>query len=190
MKVFGHMFKSKAVQLGFVALALVQALPAQADDLKKSCRDYVQGFYNFYLVDSCKDNEKTPCDIRVFNNKKYSFSPELQRLLRADYAAQAKVSDEIVGLDFDPYMASQEAPKKYIADPAKPGRKANSYMVAVYDMTEGKRPARPAVTPELSYENGKWVFTNFHYGKGADGSDDNLIAALKGLAESRRHPPK
>jgi hypothetical protein len=135
-----------------------------------------------------------PTEMRVIKEKKYAFSAQLEKLLRADYEASAKVSGEIVGLDFDPFTASQEELEHYSADKVTllsgKGKKTDSYLVDVYSVRGGKKEAKPAVIPELVNEQGKWVFVNFHYGKTEFPENENLISVLKALAKSRLQPAK
>jgi hypothetical protein len=41
------------------------------------------------------------------------------------------------------------------------------------------------VLPEMKQENGRWVFTNFHYPDVTTPTDENLIAELKSLRTER-----
>jgi hypothetical protein len=178
----------------WLLVCLAWSLPASAAlDVKKSCQDHVQRFYNYYLHYP-NDPGPMPTEMRVIKEKKYAFSAQLEKLLRADYEASAKVSGEIVGLDFDPFTASQEELEHYSADKVTllsgKGKKTDSYLVDVYSVRGGKKEAKPAVIPELVNEQGKWVFVNFHYGKTEFPENENLISVLKALAKSRLQPAK
>jgi hypothetical protein len=39
--------------------------------------------------------------------------------------------------------------------------------------------------PELAFENGKWVFTNFHYGDSDIPANENLLSVLQQLKKER-----
>lgn len=160
---------------------------APGGDLKKSCHDYVQRFYDYYIAGIEKTEPLMP-EQRALNNKNYAFSPELRKRLKEDAEASAKSPGEIVGLDFDPFANCQDSPGRYVA--AKVSSVGRSYLVDVYGIDGGKRSAQPAVTPELVYEKGKWVFVNFHYGKTNIPENENLLSVLKALAASRAQPAK
>jgi hypothetical protein len=76
-----------------------------------SVRKFVQGFYDWYAPLAAKESDVQPLKVR-----RADFNPELVRALEADRAAQAKVSGYIVGLDWDPYLASQDSGDRYDID--------------------------------------------------------------------------
>jgi hypothetical protein len=103
-------------------------------------------------------------------------------------AAAAKNSDEIVGLDFDPFLNTQDPCNRY--EVGKAIAKGNSYWVEVYGICSGKRSAKPDVWPEVVRVNGHWRFANFHYehqaGEYPDSAD--LLGILKTLRQDRQKP--
>ena len=103
--------------------------------------------------------------------------------LREDSQAQAKAHGEIVGIDWDPFLNSQDPEDQYEA--VKVTQIGERYFVDVYGLDVGKRHEKPDVVVELRQEAGKWVFVNFH---SIDGH--NLLASLKSLAESRHKQSK
>ncbi len=168
--------------------APVQAKPAASlqksavANNAKSCSDFVQNFYNWYVVQM---NLKTgPASLdKILTMKPQSFSAELAKQLKADSAASAKVKDEIVGLDFDPILATQSDTNKYVAGAVT--TKGATYLVPMFDRTENKIAKEPAVTAELIYSNGNFVFTNFHYQKTDIPVNENLLGRLKTLRDDR-----
>ncbi|PZM77774.1 MAG: hypothetical protein DKT66_26210 [Candidatus Melainabacteria bacterium] len=144
-------------------------------NLEASSRGFVQSFYKWYLT---KPESNHACKQRPS-----AFSPELLKMLNDDYAASQKVSGEIVGLDFDPFLDTNAEPfVNYVATNVT--RKGENYLVQV-DGKGGNRTDKSRIQPEVAYKNGKWQFVNFHY-PGAKGTNENLLSILKTLRSDRR----
>lgn len=149
-----------------------------------SCRSFVQKFYDWYVRLAAKAHKIPSCDLAM-KTRPSAFSRELRQRLAEDSAAQAKVKDLIVGIDFDPFLNAQDFADRYLAQ--KVTRRSESYLVEVHGITAGKRNQRPDVIPELVQRNGRWTFVNFHYPPGEDGSGkSDLLTILKQLREERR----
>jgi len=169
-----------------IAAALLGAVmsPATVADAVKSSdagggenasRSFVQSFYKWYLGKPQAD--------RAYKDKASAFSPELLKQLKEDFAASQKVSDEAVGLDFDPFLSTNAEPHaRYVA--TKVTKKDNNYLVQV-DGSGGNRTDHTRIVPEVAYKYGRCQFVNFHY---ADSKppDDNLLSILKRLRDDRR----
>jgi hypothetical protein len=166
----------------FLFLALSWTVAGSPPDLQKSCRDFVQGFYDWYVPKALKVNVR-PANL-VLKYKSSAFSPELVRALQEDSEAQAKSPHQLVGLDFDPFLNSQDPSQRYVVGNVTV--KGDRYWVEVYSITLGKRSPKPDVVPELMLKDGQWIFMNFHYGKSERSADENLVSTLKAL---RRHAP-
>jgi hypothetical protein len=156
-------------------------------NLEESCRKFVQGFYDWYVPKAAAPDDKNagPSSDLALKQWRASFSAELYRLLREDSEAQAK-ADEIVGLDWDPFLNTQD-PGDPPGDPYVVGsvkRKGESYWVEVYRRSSGKLSEKPLVIPELVFKNGRWIFVNFH------GESGDLLSALKYLRKTRQEPAK
>jgi hypothetical protein len=158
------------------------AIPSAQAQSALSAKGFVQSFYTWYIPQMTK-NVPVPSDQRILKERASSFSPTLLAMLKEDLAASAKVPDEIVGLDFDPYINGQDTPTRYLAGKVIP--KDKCYWVEVFDVSSGKKGKSPAVTPEVKFVKGKWIFTNFHYGKTNIPENENLISILKALKASR-----
>jgi hypothetical protein len=76
-------------------------------EIERSCRAFVQGFYNWYVRKPIKESPKgDPLDL-----KRSAFDPELRRQLKP-YDA---VDREGVGaLDFDPILTGSTIPLTYV----------------------------------------------------------------------------
>ena len=164
-------------------LAFACSLNAQEmtrQQLSDSAKHFAQEFYSWY-VRTAQNEHAAPAWDFALKHRSSAFSPELLRALKEDSAAQANSPGEIVGLDFDPFLASQDPEDRY--EVGKVTQKGKSYWVEVYGVRSGKRIEPAAVLAELLRRNGHWTFVNFHY-PGPYGND--LLSILKLLREDRQ----
>jgi hypothetical protein len=103
--------------------------------------------------------------------------------LKDDLEASSRSPDEIVGLDFDPFLNTQDPKKNYVV--GKAAFQGDRWRVEIFVLTEGKKPANPDVVAEAARRNGRWVFLNFHYGKSVSPENENLVSVLQALKRSR-----
>jgi hypothetical protein len=179
---------SKAFQAALVLLLFVVAdvrQAAVAAEPAKECGQFVQKFYDWYVAREkalTKANSHKDVMEVAMREKRSSFSPELLKASQEDVAAAHKDPGEIVGLDFDPILNSQEEPERYVVGEVHV--KGDHYLVDVFDFLEGKKNAKPWVVPELVSKNGQWIFSNFHYEK------ENLVSVLEQLKKERNETRK
>jgi len=147
-----------------------------------ACKRFVQEFYDWYCKTTPQGLSDLPED-RAMKDRGSSFSPSLRQKLKDDFEASARVKDEIVGLDFDPYLNSQDPDEHYVA--GKVTSSGKNYLVEMHGVRGGKQNTGPDVTPEVASENGKFVFVNFHYGKSEFPENENLVSILDALKKSR-----
>ncbi|HLW83486.1 MAG TPA: hypothetical protein VKS20_15720 [Candidatus Acidoferrales bacterium] len=153
-------------------------------ELQKSAQVFVQGFYDWYMPIAQKNNSRPAFNV-VLENKPHLLSPGLFRALEKDSEAATKSSD-LVGLDFDPFLNSQDPgdpPDHYAV--GKVVRKRDSYSVEVFAVHSGEKGKSPVVLPEIERRNKRWVFANFYYPRSGD-----LLSTLRLLAKNRRGPAK
>src|SRR6266851_10290261 len=161
--------------LGSSAVFAADPSPQQA-----AASQFVQRFYDWYTPLALKES-KTPSSDQALSKRSAAFDPPLLRALKIDADAQRRTPDDIVGLDFDPFLNSQDPDHKYmVGDVTESG---GAYLVNVYGVRKGKREAKPSVVAELKPAKDSFVFTNFRYG-----ADGDLVAILKQLADERAHP--
>lgn len=161
--------------LGF-SVRPVYGQTAGEQETQESCRKFVQAFYDWYLSKEGRSGKmSTPSMDIVLKRKAEVLSPELYRLLKEDREAQKKATGDIVGIDFDPFLYSQDPSVHFEA--VNVTRKGPSYFVGVYGVQSGKRQEH--VIPELVQQDGHWIFVNFHYGKNQWSDDSNLLQILK-----------
>ncbi len=154
----------------------------------KPLRDFVQSFYDWYVPLAQGENSVTASDLAL-KYQTSAFSPELYQALKEDSEAQAKAT-EIVGLDFDPFLNTQDPCEHY--EVGKIARKGEIYKIDVHSVCSGKKSKEPAVVPEVMRKNGRWVFMNFVYEnliKQYPNSAD-LMSMLKLLRQERQNPSK
>jgi hypothetical protein len=144
-----------------------------------SAAEFVQRFYDWYVPLAHQDT-KSPPWILALNKRGAEFDSGLSRALREDWAAQRRVHDDIVGLDFDPILMSQDPLDKYTV--GNVSEEGGAYLVSVYGVQDGHRADKPSVVAELKPSKGAFIFTNFRYG-----ADGDLLGTLKILREQRAH---
>lgn len=150
-------------------LLIFLALP-RATTAPKSARDFVQKFYNWYVA---KGDDALRISLK---QRSADLTPELARALKEDQAAQDKVEGEIVGLDFDPFLNSQDPCPRYETGAV------NGSRIDIHSVCEGRKSRRPDATVEVVSKNGRWLIANIHYPEG--GGD--LLSILKQLRQDRR----
>ncbi|MGA9853198.1 MAG: hypothetical protein WBR15_09735 [Gammaproteobacteria bacterium] len=123
-------------------------------------RDFVQAFYGWYVPEALKAQEEPAWNVAL-KYKSGAFSRELYHALNEDAEAQAKTSGVIVGLDFDPFLNTQEPCRRY--EVGKIASQKSSYRIDIFGVCSGKRNEKPDVVAEVAHGNGNLVFTNFVY---------------------------
>ncbi len=146
-------------------------------------KTFVQTFYDWYAA--TQQNFKKTMELETVMKKKAAdFTAELNKRLNDDIAAQKKSPDELIGLDFDPFLSTNSEPyAKYLA--TKVTQKGDAYLVEVHGVAKGKTLNKATVTPEVKQIKGKWQFANFHYGKSEFPENENLLSVLKVLKKGR-----
>src|ERR1700730_4417086 len=159
----------------FLALAASSSIQAQVKphgDNEESCRGFVLRFYDWYVPKVLKEGSVRALDLAL-KYKGDSFDFELSRQLKEDSQAQAKVTGEIVGIDFDPFLNSQDPDERYMV--GKVTLKDGRYWVEVYAVRPGMKSEKPVVMPELARKDGGWLFVNFHYPNSDRPETENLL---------------
>ncbi|MGA2184263.1 MAG: hypothetical protein ABSH47_14670 [Bryobacteraceae bacterium] len=166
-----------------VCLLLAASLcSAQAAAASASPREFVQEFYSWYSSKAVQNHASRAWDIAV-RDRSAAFSSEILRALKADSVAQDKSTGDIVGLDFDPFLYSQDPAQRY--EVSKVTAKGTGWLVEVSGVRAGKKSGKAGVVAEVSPANGGWQFVNFHYEEGQD-----LMTVLKLLREDRQKDSK
>jgi hypothetical protein len=154
------------------ALAAAPWLAAEAPTPASRAQAFVAAFYAWYQGPS------KPQDVAaVLRAKKDALAPELYRALEADLAASRKNKDEVVGLDFDPFLNTQEDSPALVAGPAVADGSAHRVPVI-------EPGGKTRVTVEVDCAAACRI-TNLHYPNAPSPDDENLLALLKLLARDR-----
>ena len=173
-----------------VAQQAAQAL-VETDD-EKSCREFVQGFYDWYAAPVKRDQQHRAGVLSsddVLRFRPYIFDARLFKLLKEDRDVQSRNPGYITGLESDPFFNSQDPMPKYQVQSVT--IKDGHCRALVQGVADEKFAAteKQQVEPELALKGTKWIFVNFHY---PDESYpwDNLIDELIWLRNERSHPKK
>lgn len=169
----------RALCLGVLALAAVScrareaatvegSLPLAAID---SARQFAQRFYAWYVPSGAR------FELAVRDSGQY-FEPSLLAAMREDIAASAASKDEIVGLDWDPFLATQDPCPGYRLGAAS-SRGDRVVVPVVGDCTQ-RADSSPDVVAYLARGAHGWVFADF-----GGTSEGTLLRDLAGLKRER-----
>ena len=157
--------------------------PAQAKaavDSAAVARDAVSRFYAWYVPTSAN----TPLtDMLALKDARWRFAPELVKALRADSTASAKSPDEIVGLDMDPFLNSQDPCPRYAITGVR--RAGADFLVDVHGTGGCGRRGAPDVSVRVAFDAKGPVFVNVVYSRRRH---DDLLSLLAQLAHERERP--
>lgn len=138
-----------------------------------SAKAFVRELYRWY-VPLAHGTDSGPAWRAITTRRKSSLDATLLEALRKDLDAQAH-SNEVVGLDFDPFLASQDPCSEYRVTSARAA--GTDVLVTVKGTCEGADAVVLVVAPAAK---GGWNVKNVRY---ADGSD--LLSLLAQLAHDR-----
>lgn len=128
-----------------------------------SVRGFVQRFYDWYAPMAAADNH-TPPWYRVLQSRDTLLSIGLRLGLRADSARQAHMAGEVTELNFDPFLASQDACRRYQVRNVR--KDTAGYSVTVHPVCSAKRTGADVLLV-VAPRGESWEFSNFFY----DGTD-------------------
>lgn len=140
-------------------------------------RQFVQSFYDWYVPLTQDIKNASPLK-QTLNSRPEAFSPELRQALQQDVDAQAK-AEEIVGLDFDPFLNSQDPDPQYAVRSIT--RSGNQYRVQLFSLRQDRQRSGPDVIAIIENIHGHWQFVNFEYPQ----IHTNLVHILRELKTGR-----
>jgi hypothetical protein len=168
--------------VSFLLTGLIPAQIASQSQESQSCQHFAQQFYDWYVPFTEKQLPMPASDVAL-RRKTTVFSAELLHSLRIDSEAQARVKGELVGIDFDPFLGSQDPADHYEARHAISQRGACSVEIWRSSPTDtAAKLNEPEAVAELKQQNGHWQFVNFRYAVGGP----DLLHLLANLREERR----
>ena len=145
---------------------------------ERSAAEFVEKFYSWYAPLAGKRNEPRVPWIVAITERPELFETTLVEALLEDRAAQEQVTGEIVGLDFDPFLFTQDPCEGL--EIGKETITKTGARVEVLDLCHGDRMGKVVAVADLAEQNSGWVFHNFY---SADGWD--LLQTLKVTKEAR-----
>lgn len=153
------------------ASAPVRAQPTE------SAQHFVQRFYDWYLPYARDPNPGGGWGV-VLRDTTFAYDTGLLAALKMDHHAQAR-ADDIVGLDFDPFLASQDPCERYEARGEE--KHGDRFEVSVYAVCDGRNSDTAAVVAEVAEHGGQWAFVNFRYPRG----QEDLVQVLRNFRKNR-----
>lgn len=162
--------KRALCMVAIFAVAMFSGLKLTAQSTAPSARAFVSQFYDWYVPQALQDRAEPTWHIAL-KEKGKEFAAPLARLLRADWAAQDKCED-LVGLDFDPFLNSQDPAQHY--EVGEITHEGSIYKAAIYSVQTGQRGSKPDVIAGVERSDGRWTFIDFYYPDGGD-----LVTILK-----------
>jgi hypothetical protein len=137
----------------------------------ESPREFVEQFYAWYAPRTEASDTAQGWN-KALKLMYWDLSPQLAKLLEEDSAAQAKCK-ELIGLDFDPILNTQDPAEQYevgIID-----KRGSHYFAKIHRVDSGRRKEASDVIAEFVRQGGRLFFLNFYDPKGETG----LVSILK-----------
>ena len=161
---------------------------------KESARVFVQKFYDWYVVLFSAPPEKWrthATSIIAITQKSSSFDTALRKALLDDDHAQSKNTDDIVGLDFDPFLMAQDIGFDYQTGNVK--QVGDKFFVDIHSALKGKSKKailakNIVVVAEVVKAGTSWKFTNFIYPAEGKQKQSDLLEILASLRKDRENP--
>jgi hypothetical protein len=172
--------------LWLALLLMVSGLPQGCDagqtrqaETAESALRFVQRFYDGYVL-TTQRYSSGPAWNSLLEDESSGITRELRLELKADSDAQDRTEGEIVGLDFDPILNTQDPCQRY--EVGKAARTADGYSVDVYAVCDGTRDSTRDVIAEVVYRGDSWEAANFRY----PDNNSNLRSILNLLRNDRQ----
>jgi hypothetical protein len=125
-----------------------------------SAPGFVRAFYDWY-VPIVHSDVGAPAWFAVLQRDPPVLNAKLLAALRQDSISGAASPGEVNGLNFDPFLDSQDPCEAYeLGDVTGTG---NTQHVAIHSVCSGMRSAEPSLLAEVAMEDGSWVFQNVRY---------------------------
>ncbi len=152
-----------------------------SDSASRSAARFAQEFYDWYA----HQGENAAAALR---DRPALFAPVLLAALRGDVAASAKNPDEVVGLDWDPFLNTQDPCNPYRVGQVT--RRGDTILVAVKGQCPDTAPhAGPDVIAELGQVSGGWAFLDFRHAADRGSLLQDLATLRQGRDSARSGRP-
>ena len=130
----------------------------------QAVRHFVQEFYDWYVPKAFMRSAEQPWRVAL-EARPTSFSADVTSLLAKQIREQAHTTGEISGIDFDPFLGTQDPEEHYnVGHIVKKGER---YWVTIYRVS-AQEPQSPTLLAEVANVNGHLEFKNFRYPDGKD----------------------
>lgn len=136
----------------------------------------VQAFYDWYLPLASSSRGRAWDE--AVRARPELFGDSLLAEFADDAAAALRYPGEIVGIDWDPFLNTQDPCERYEAGP--PGGTKTRPEVPIHAICGGTRNTVPVIRVELAQVGERWVMRNFLHPDGGD-----LLASLRRLRVGR-----
>lgn len=174
-------------RLAFVAVVLAVCCPVVPSQetarlSRASCLAFVKAFYGWYVPKARA--ETLTSEGAALRERPSAFSSQLLNQL-SEFEAEHKRNQD-AGLDFDWILNSQDP-----GGPGEPGYEARGANLNGQTCRVNVSRQRPdgkgeKISPELKFENGRWLFVNFHYPGALYPQSENLIAMIRSYLKVSR----
>lgn len=125
---------------------------------------FAREFYAWYVPAQARGTDRG-VEI-VLKGRPEVLGQELRRALEQDSLAQSRAQGEIDGLDFDPFLNSQDPCERYQV--RRVLRSGSVVKAEVYGTCRAGRGARPDAVLELVPKGGSWIIQNVRYSARSD----------------------
>jgi len=142
---------------------------------QRSAESFASDFFSEYPADATRFTS-VPAWVDVARQPDSVLTAELAQALEADYTEGTEVAGEVGGIDFDPFLASQDPCETYRVTRVVPD--GDVYLAEVHGdcLSEG-----PVVIVELVSHGDTFRFANFRY----PSVSDDLLSILHAMREAR-----
>lgn len=136
---------------------------AQHTEETPSCKQFAQNFYSWYVPLTQKETN-IPAFAVALQHRPAVFDPLLLRALKADFQAQQQAKGELVGIDFDPFVGSQDPTDRYdLRNIRVSGDRCSVEVWRNSPNDTSQKSEKPDAVAKLSRRSGRWFFEDFQY---------------------------
>ncbi|MES1195705.1 MAG: hypothetical protein ABUL58_02025 [Steroidobacter sp.] len=143
---------------------------------------FVQDFYDWYSPLAFREKNSLPWE-SALRQREELFSLKLVYALKRDSLATSNIDGTYTGLDFDPFLNTDNSCEHYLVGQVLEYTK--NFRAEIQPVCNGKLHPKATVYAEIVFKKNHWQFTNFYYPEGRD-----LFQVLAELRKERRNDLK
>jgi hypothetical protein len=159
--------------------SLVHANEYKYKKSTQTCQKFAQDFYSWYLPFLVKHGYGVTLKT-IIKKKQDLFDGPLLQMLLEDHEAQSKFMGDLVGIDWDPFLNTQDPAQKYTVQNTSVLHD-NCDAETWSGRTLATKDPKPDVIAKLKWVDGGWKFVNFD-----DPTKKSSIDLISALEEMRR----